>query len=211
MGNDVDYKSPKPYLSVEFNHHKAQSILYRHVLLGDLQARDDFMLALNCATLNPEGSWRQCRGAGAKLWTLTEGYMLTGGSEDVMKMMKRTVAAGLRHARQAGGKGFGHSKGQFMYGLATEGLIRYHWLTGDKDAVEIIKVMNDWLIERDLNGAVANSAMSMAFLWRQTDDEKYRKAAVRLMALKPVSRPKAFGQEMRSTGYAWHYLSNPGR
>ncbi|MGQ9661968.1 MAG: hypothetical protein ACUVWX_06480, partial [Kiritimatiellia bacterium] len=73
VGLDTDYKTPKPYVSVEFNHHKAQGILARYYLLGDLRARDDFLLALNNAMTNPEASWRQCRGPGAKLATLYSG------------------------------------------------------------------------------------------------------------------------------------------
>ena len=200
----------KPYVSVEFNHHKAQSILTRYLLLGDLRARDDFMLALNNATLNREGSWRQCRGAGAKLWTLTEGYRLTGGDAAVMKMMKSTVAAGVRRIK-SGGSSFGHSKGQFMYGHATEGLLRYWWLTQDTDAIRVMTVMNDWLISADkLKKATGNSAMSMAFLWRHTGDAKYRDAAVKLLGWTgATNRPKRFGQSFRSTPYAWYYLSEP--
>ncbi len=207
VGLDTNYKNPKPYVSVEFNHHKAQSILYRYVLMGDLHARDDFMLALNNATLNPEGSWRQCRGAGAKLWTLTEGYNLTGGDEKVMAMMKRTVAAGVEKSK-GGGAGFGHSRGQFMYGFATEGLIRYYWITKDEQAVNVMKVMNDWLIDRNLNGATSNSAMSMAFLWRHTGEEKYRNAALRLLKAKRQNRPKKFGSSYRNAPYALYYLSD---
>lgn len=211
VGLDNNYKNPKPYVSVEFNHHKALSILTRYLLLGDLRARDDFMLALNNATLNREGSWRQCRGAGAKLWTLTEGYRLTGDAA-TMKMMKSTAAAGRRHLDKKGGKGFGHSRGQFMYGHATEGLIRYWWITGDKAAVETVKGMNDWLLEADKLGAAGkNTAMSMAFLWRQTGEQKYRDAAMRLLKKSGrKTRPKSFGQEYRSTAYAWYFLSKLG-
>ncbi len=207
VGLDRNYKNPKPYVSVEFNHHKAQSILYRYVLMGDLHAKDDFMLALNNATLNPEGSWRQCRGAGAKLWTLTEGYNLTGGDEKIMAMMEKTIAAGVRKSKE-GGSAFAHSRGQFMYGFATEGLIRYYWITKDKRAVDVMKVMNDWLIDRGLKGATSNSAMSMAFLWRHTGEEKYRNAALRLLKAKRQNRPKKFGSSYRSGAYALYYLSD---
>ncbi|MFW6158572.1 MAG: hypothetical protein ACOC8E_04355 [Planctomycetota bacterium] len=207
VGLDRNYKNPKPYVSVEFNHHKALSILTRYLLLGDPVARDHFLLALNNATLNPEHSWRQCRGPGAKLWTLTEGYRLTE-QPATMKMMKRCVQAGARQ-RKRGGSSFGHKRGQFMYGHATEGLIRYIWLTGDEDPMETIQVMNDWLIEADkVKKATGNSAMSMAWLWRKTGEEKYREAAVRLIKwLRPEHRPKGFGQQFRSAPYAWYYLS----
>jgi hypothetical protein len=209
VGSDVNYKKFKPYVSVEFNHHKAQSILYRYLLLGDLRARDDFMLALNNATLNKEGSWRQCRGAGAKLWTLTEGYRLTGGPKGdprLLAMMKRTVAGGAKRAKIGGSK-FGHSNGQFMYGFASEGLIRYWWLFKDQSCVTTMKVMNDWLIGRNLKGATSNSCMSMAWLWRHTGEEKYKKAAIKLLRTKRMSRPKHFGSSVRSTPYALYYLS----
>ncbi|MFO7899291.1 MAG: hypothetical protein R6V58_09545 [Planctomycetota bacterium] len=210
VGLDRNYKNPKPYVSVEFNHHKALSILTRYLLLADLVARDHFLLALNNATLNPEHSWRQCRGPGAKLWTLTEGYRLTE-QPATMKMMKRCVQAGARQ-RKRGGNSFGHSRGQFMYGHAAEGLIRYMWLTGDEDPLKTIRVMNDWLIEADkVKKATGNSAMSMAYLWRKTGDEKYRGAAVRLIKwLGAEHRPKGFGQEFRSVPYAWYYLSTLG-
>jgi len=197
----------KPYVSVEFNHHKALSILTRYLLLGDLVARDHFLVALNNATLNPEHSWRQCRGAGAKLWTLTEGYRLTKGKA-TMAMMKRCVADGAKRAKR-GGSSFGHKRGQFMYGHATEGLIRYVWLTGDESPVQTIKVMNDWLISANkLKAATGNSAMSMAYLWRKTGDKKYRDAAVSLLQwLRTQHRPKGFGQEFRSVPYALYYLS----
>jgi len=206
--DDSTPEKPLPYFSVEFNHHKAQSILARYLLLGDFRARDDFMLALTNATLNSEGSWRQCRGAGAKLCTLYEGWQLTG-DQAVMDMFKKTVAAGAGQAKK-GGSSFGHSKGQFMYGIASEGLVRYWWITKDEGAVNTVKVMNDWLIESGkLKDATPNSAMSMGFLWRQTGDDKYREATIKLLKWGGTeTRPKGFGQSWRNTAYAWYYLSN---
>ena len=207
VGLDTDYRNPKPYVSEEFNHHKAQSILYRYLLLGDLHAKDDFMLALNNATLNREGAWHQCRGAGAKLATLTEGYQLVGGDDAIMKMMRKTVTDGIAQSKK-GGDSFSHSKGRFMYGIATEGLVRYYWLTKDQDAIDVMTTMNDWLIDENLEGASSNSAMSMAFLWRHTGDAKYRDAAIRLLNPGELTRPKSFGQSLRSMPYALYYLSD---
>lgn len=165
------------------------------------------MLALNNATLNREGSWRQCCGAGAKLTTLTEGYQLVGGDDAIMKMMKKTVADGVAQSKK-GGDSFSHSKGKFMYGIATEGLVRYYWLTKDQDAIKVMTTMNDWLIDANLEGASSNSAMSMAFLWRHTGDAKYRVAAMRLLNPGELTRPKSFGLSLRSMPYALYYLSD---
>ena len=50
----------------------------------------------------------------------------------------------------------------------------------------------------------------MAFLWRHTGDDKYRKAAVRFIKGGRMSRPKHFGSEVRSGAYALYYLSKLG-
>ncbi len=209
VGLHRNYQNPVPFVSPEFNHHKALSIHARHLLFGDFVARDHFELALNNATLNTNHNWGQCRGPGAKLWTLTEGYRLTRAPE-VMDMMRRVVGAGARH-RDRGGDAFGHSRAQFMYGLATEGLIRYMWITGEEDPLETIKVINNWLIDdNELRGATGNSAMSMAYLWRVTGEDRYRETAINLIGRYEtrIPRPKGFGQSLRSIPYAWYYLSN---
>jgi hypothetical protein len=211
VGLDTDYKNPKPYVSVEFNHHKAQSTLYRYLLLGDLRARDDFLLALNNATLNSEGAWRQARGPGAKLATLTEGYLLTR-SEATMKMLKRTAAGGIRAKPGSFQKRVKARKDSaFQWGIALEGLIRYWWISKDQAVVGAVKAQNDWLIGREMvtkRATTPNAAMAMAFAWRRTGEKKYRDAAVELLKqVGTVRRPKQFGQYLRTTPYAWYYLS----
>jgi hypothetical protein len=214
VGNDVDYKSPKPYFSVEFNHHKAQSILARYYLLGDLRARDDFMLALNNAMTNPEASWRQCRGPGAKLATLYSGYMLTHDPKCLEKM-KECVAGALKlKANPKGFSGQGPS-GYFMMGIAAEGLCYYWWLTGDNDTLQTIQAIDDFLIpeipKKGKDYVTCNLTCSLALTYRQTGDEKYRNAALDLFKMSTGEhRPKGFGQQWRNAGYAWYYLSNLG-
>jgi hypothetical protein len=211
VGNDTDYKAPQPYLSVEFNHHKAQSMLTRYLLLGDLRARDDFMLALNNATLNSEGAWRQARGPAAKLATLTEGYLLTHG-EDVMKMLKTTAAGGVKTKPGGFQQGTKNSKdGAFQWGLALEGLIRAWWITQDPEIVKAVQAQDDWLLEKDMikQATTPNAALGMAFAWRQTGEQKYRDAAIELLKqVGETRRPKQFGQYTRTLPYAWYYLSN---
>lgn len=207
VGLDTDWKNPKPYFSVEFNHHKAQSILARYYLLGDLRARDDFMLALNNAMTNPEASWRQCRGPGAKLATLYSGYILTRDPACLAKM-KECMAGAI--ALKGNPKGFSRqgSSGYFMMGIATEGMYYYWLLTGDKDTLETIKSVTDFQVGEARKASVGNSACATAFMYRQTGDAAYKEAA--LSFLKPAAerRPKGFGSSWRNSAYAWYYLSS---
>lgn len=206
VGLDTSWKSPKPYVSVEFNHHKAQSILARYLLLADLRAKDDFLLALNNATLNPEGSWGQCRGPGAKLATLYEGWLLTG-QQPVMDMMKRTVAAGVKNRTDPKKFSKQGKSGYFMMGIAAEGLLYYNWLTGDNESADTVRAICDYLMDgRGLQGP--QLAYPLAFTWRRTGEDRYRDEAVKLLSKTGMeNRPKGFGMSWRSTPYAWYYLS----
>jgi hypothetical protein len=209
VGLDTDWQAPKPYFSVEFNHHKAQSILARYYLLGDLRARDDFLLALNNAMTNPEASWRQCRGPGAKLATLYSGYLLTRDPKCLDKM-RECMAGALKLKDTPQGFSKQGKSGYFMMGIATEGMYYYWLLTGDKDTLATIKNVSDFQIGEARNASVANSSCAIAFLYRQTGDDKYKQAALDFLKPKEEMRPKNFGSHWRNAAYAWYYLSNAG-
>ncbi|MDD4892050.1 MAG: hypothetical protein PHU85_19180, partial [Phycisphaerae bacterium] len=215
VGNDVSYKTPKPYFSVEFNHHKAQSILARYYLLGDLRAKDDFMLALNNAMTNPEASWRQSRGPGAKLATLYSGYLLTRDPQCLAKM-KQCVAVALKYKSNPFFFAESRDSGLFMIGISSEGLGYYWQLTGDADTLELLKSVADFMagkIETAKNKDVVttNITFALSLVYRQTGDEKYRKAALAQFARGDSERrPKGFGQHWRNCAYTWYYLSNLG-
>ena len=207
MGNDVDWKEPKPYFSVEFNHHKAQSILARYYLLGDLRARDDFMLALNNAMTNPEASWRQCRGPGAKLATLYSGYMLTRDPKCIDKM-KECMAGAIKLKNDPKGFSKQGKSGYFMMGIASEGMYYYWLLTKDPDTFDTIKNLSEFMMGDGRNSCVGNSACSVAFLYGQTGDAKYKDSALGFLKAADERRPKGFGQSWRNSAYAWYWLSN---
>ena len=214
VGLDRDYRKPKPYVSVEFNHHKARSILHRHLLLGDLVARDHFMLALNNATLNPEASWRQCRGPGSKLATLASGYRLTHSPLHLAKI-KECVHGARRYRKSPRGYCGNRSSGYFMMGIAAEGLVNAWWLTGDKETFDTVRAMCDFLEpecgKKNSKYITTNMTLAYALMYRETGEKKYRDAAVKLLKLCGVqARPKGFGQQWRNCGFAWHYLSKLG-
>ena len=206
VGLDVDYKTPKPYVSVEFNHHKAQSILARYYLLGDLRARDDFLLALNNAMTNPEASWRQCRGPGAKLATLYSGYILTRNPECLQKM-KECMAGAIKLKDNPTGFSRQGKSGYFMMGIATEGMYYYWLLTGDKDTLETIRSVSDFLLGEGRSGASPNAACGVALLYHLTGEEKYKQGALGFLKASLEQRPKGFAQSWRNSAYAWYYLS----
>jgi hypothetical protein len=209
VGLDEDWKTPKPYFSVEFNHHKAQSILARYYLLGDLRARDDFMLALNNAMTNPEASWRQSRGPGAKLATLYSGYILTRDPKCLDKM-KECMAGAIKLKDNPKGFSKQGKSGYFMMGVASEGMYYYWLLTGDKDTLDTIKSVGEFQMGEGRNDSVASAACAIALMYRQTGDDKYKESALSFLKAKEEKRPKNFGQHWRSAAYAWYYLSNLG-
>ncbi len=207
VGLDKSPASFTPYVSVEFNHHKAQSILARYLLLGDLRAKDDFLLALNNALKNPEESWRQCRGPGAKLATLYWGYQLTH-DKACLNVMQRiiTKANNIKDAKGFSKQG---KSGYFMMGIAREGMLYWAWETGDKDAVATMKMITDFLLDGGGKVQGPQDAYPLAVCYRLTGEQKYRDAAVKLLDRKKLeNRPKGFGMDWRSTPYAWYYLSN---
>lgn len=216
VGNDTDYKKPVPYFSTEFNHHKAQSILARYYFLGDLRARDDFMLALNNAMKNPEASWKQSRGPGAKLATLYSGYILTHDPK-ILEKMKECVAGALKN--KGNPKNFTNQgeTGWFMMGIAAEGLTYYWMLTGDKDVLQVVQEIDDYLLPEvgkkgkypPKDRITSNLSFSLGVNYRETGDEKYKAAALELFKLNAEEkRPKGFGQQWRNSAYTWYYLSN---
>ncbi|MCG3178043.1 MAG: hypothetical protein BIFFINMI_00366 [Phycisphaerae bacterium] len=209
VGNDMGKeKAFQPYRSVEFNHHKAQSIVYRYLLLGDLRAKDDFLLALNNALLNPEESWRQCRGPGAKLATLYEGYKLTH-DKACLDVMKRIMTKA--EALTDNPKGFSKQgkSGYFMMGIAREGMLDWWQLTKDDKAVAVVKSITDFLLTGGGGLQGAQDAYPLAYCYRSTGEQAYRDAAVKLLTRTGTEqRPKGFGMSWRSTPYAWYYLSD---
>jgi hypothetical protein len=71
--------------------------------------------------------------------------------------------------------------------------------------------LTDFQIGEGRGDSAANSSCAIAFLYRLTGDEKYKKSALSFLKSKQERRPKGFGQNWRNAPYAWYYLSNVGK
>jgi hypothetical protein len=204
-----------PYVSVEFNHHKAQSTFAGWYLFGNERLRDVALLKLNNAFSNREADngWRQIRGPGAQLATLAMGYEFTHERRylDRMNEIARNARALLD---RSGPSAFGHSSGQFMYGIGIEGLIYVYLAGGNPDALAVARALTDYLIDnRFVPGATTcNLAFGLAFLYHETGDPKYREWCLKTIeSQKPKTSGelKSFGQSFRSAARAFYYLTIP--
>jgi len=211
--NHIGMESRGPYVSREFNHHKAQSTFALWYLLGDERMCDVALLKLNNAYSNhqADNGWRQIRGPGAQLATLYMGYELTHDEKYLRRM------AGMLERAQAqlgqGADSFGHARGKFMYGIGLEGTIYEYWLTGDRRTLEFVKVLADYLIKsKQVLNVTSNIAFALAYLYHETGDQNYKELALQVLEKVKVARSgevKTFGMYFRSSPRALYYLAVP--
>jgi len=210
-------KTQQPYVSLEFNHHKAQSTFALWYLLGDERMRDVAMLKLNNAFSNHEADngWRQIRGPGAQLATLYMGYELTGEAK-YLERIREIVKRAQDHLKKNGPDAFAHASGKFMYGIGMEGILYEYELTGDPSSLALVRALADhlidWMSKRNQTRLHPNTTFALAVLYHKTGDPKYKQIC--LSTLEGVEahdggEVKAVGQSFRNAPRAFHYLTVP--
>ncbi len=194
-----------PYISSEYNHFKTQSTFAYYYLTGDLRVREQCMMLANNALTNTaaDRGWA-ARGVGAQLGGLWNAYGLTRDPKYLarMKGMADRAMAQFRGGRYSVG-------GDFMWGIANEGLCYYYWVTGDPAVIETFKA---GFPKCRAATAHPNMALGLAMTWRVTGDATFRD-----MAWKALSREKAdigphgIGQTFRSSHFALFFLSEASK
>lgn len=185
------------------------STVARWQLLGDWRARQvsDEMFARAWRTIIEDEGWDSPRGAGNHISILLTAWELTGDD----RYMKRAATIVSRGERIIESKGDlpDQPQNRYRYGIGLEGLLKYAWSQPQPPAelVTAIRTVVDKAIERDLKGYNSNMAAACGFCWKQTDEQKYLDAMVRLLnSVGVTSRTKTFGVELRTTPYAMYYL-----
>lgn len=194
-----------PYISAEYNHFKSQCVYAYYYLTGDRRSLDHCLMQANNVLNNRDADrgWA-ARGVGAQLGGLWNAYELTRDAKYLarMKEMAGKAMAQFRNGRYSVG-------GDFMWGIANEGLCYYYWVTGDPAVIETFK---EGYPKCRAATAHPNMALGLAMTYRVTGDESFRD-----MAWKAISREKAgpgphgIGQTFRSTHFALFFLSDASK
>ncbi len=181
-------------MSNEYNHNKSQCVFAHYYLTGDLRTLDNIKLMMNNGYANraADRGWAW-RGIGAQLALLWQSYELT------LDEKYRTRAAGM--AKRAWS---GRARSQSFYGIALEGVVYYHWMTGDPAAkAGLLKMIGD---RRD---GGPTKALGLAYAYYLTGEDSYRQGALKALGRpKYTPRPKNFGMLYRNAPFAWYYVSN---
>ncbi len=211
-----------PYVSLEFNHHKAMSTFALWYLLGDERMRDVALLKLSNAYSNHEADngWKQIRGPGAQLATLYMGYEYTHDPRYVERMKEMLVEAHRHMDRQ----GYDRSGGGFMYGIGMEGIIYEYWLTGDERSLKLVQDIVDHMIKKQVNRRdgpgtesrilrmTGNITFALAYLYHETGNPEYKEWCLKVIERQKTASSgevKSFGQAHRNLPRALYYLAVP--
>jgi hypothetical protein len=206
--NHVSTDDGAPYVSIEFNHAKSQSIFNCYYLLGDMRSLDNARLLMNNAMNNhdADSGWA-ARGLGAHLAQIWCAWELTG-EKACLERLKGMVRKGLGQTKS--GK---YQKGdRFMWGIADEGMVYAYWATKDQAILDALKSgYQDRMQNSYLNG---NMALGAAFVYALAGDAACRDFAWKNIEKPgqggkagPITRPKDYGMSWRNVPYALYFLS----
>jgi hypothetical protein len=194
-----------PYVSSEFNHYKSQCVYAYYYLTGDRRSLDHCkMLANNVLKNRDADSGWAARGVGAQLAGLWNAYELTLEPQylERMKFMAKRAMDQFREGRYRVG-------GDFMWGMANEGLCYYYWLTGDPAVIETFK---EGYPKCKAKTGYPNMALGLAMTYRVTGDEQFRDWAWKALGREHAGLgPHGIGQNMRSSHFALFFLSDASK
>jgi hypothetical protein len=203
--NFVATDNGAPYVSVEFNHFKSQSVYACYYLTGDRRSLDHCMMQANNVLNNraADRGWA-ARGIGAQLGGLWNAYELTRDAKYLARMKEMAGKAMAQFRKGRYDKG-----GTFMWGIANEGLCYYYWVTGDPAVIETFK---EGYPKCKAATSHPNMALGLAMTYRVTGDESFREMAWRAIGRERADiGPHGIGQNFRSTHFALFFLSDASK
>lgn len=187
------------YTSNTYNHYKNQSLFERFWLMGDRRALEMGLLSAGFARTHQTGAISQSRSIGHGIVGLLAAYETTLDTSYLDAA--RAIVERTRGFRRS-------SSGAWIDGIALEGHRAWYEVTGDTKAIETVLGGVDAAMERkDLAGAILQA---VAFAYGQTGDEKYRTLVVQGLTRNARGRNTrmiGFGNQFRSTGYVFWYLT----
>jgi len=187
------------YTSNTYNHYKNQSLFERYWLMGDRRALEMGLLSAGFARRRKTSSISQSRSIGHGIVGLLSAYETTLDSSylDAAK----TIVERTRKFRRSG-------HGAWIDGIALEGHRAWYEVTGDTKAIEtVLGGVDAAVAKNDLAGAILQA---VGFAYGRTGDEKYRALLVKGLlrnARGRRTRMIGYGNQFRSTGYAFWYLT----
>jgi len=203
--NHVATDDGAPYLSNEFNHCKSQCVYAYWYLTGDRRSREHCaMLANNVLNNHDADSGWAARGVGAQLAGLWNAYEYT---RDPKYLERMKGMAGKAMAQFKNGKyGVG---GDFMWGIANEGLCYYYWVTGDQAVIDTLK---EGYPKCKAATAHPNMSLGLAMTYRVTGDASFKDMAWKAIAKERADvGPHHNGQTFRNTHFALFFLSEASK
>lgn len=203
--NHVATDDGAPYISNEFNHYKSQCVYAYYYLTGDRRSREHCdMLANNVLNAHDADSGWAARGVGAQLAGLWNAYELTLDAKylDRMKQMAGKAMAQFKNGKYSVG-------GDFMWGIANEGLCYYYWVTGDPKVIETFK---EGYPKCKAATAHPNMSLGLAMTYRVTGDATFKDMAWKAIAKEKADvGPHHNGQTFRNTHFALFFLSDASK
>ncbi|MHC4916231.1 MAG: exo-rhamnogalacturonan lyase family protein [Planctomycetota bacterium] len=203
--NHVGYDAPdhmSPIINVAFDHHKSESLYERFYLLGDRRALKVGLELSGHARRHRDGDYKGTRKPGHQIISLMAGYRHTG-DKGFLERARKVIDTGIKRLADNGGTfNTGKRAINFTDGIAIESFGKYYLVTGEKDVLDAIRKYCDYLIA---NGKLnySNAAFGCALLYRETGEEKYLNAALKLLNRgKPGHLSKDTGHMYRSTANA---------
>ena len=187
------------YTSNTYNHYKNQSLFERFWLFGDRRALEIGLLSAGFARRHKRHALSQSRSIGHGIVGLLSAFETTldtsylDAAKDIVDKTR-----GFRRSRS----------GAWIDGIALEGHRAWYEITGDKKAVETVMGGVDAAYQRKgFAGAILHA---YGFAYGRTGEKKYLDFGTkRLIRLARGRRGKmgGFGNNFRSTGYYFWYLS----
>ncbi len=204
--NFVAMDDGSPYLSIEYNHYKTQSVFAHYYLTGDLRSLEHCRMLANVAYANhrADTGWA-ARGVGHHITGLWNAYELWREPKYLERMKDMAYRAMAQFKRGGYEKG-----GLFMWGIANEGLCYYYWVTGDPQVIHVLRSGIERMGDRAAGNA--NLGLGLAMMYRVTGEKKYADLAWQAIARKKVTtRVHDGGIVFRNTHFALFFLSEASK
>jgi hypothetical protein len=176
-----------------FDHHKSESLFERYYLLGDrwaLEAANELLAHAFDPKANggKNGDYGGTRKPAHQILTLVAGYQCTGEKKYLTKA-REVIDTGL--ARQKQFDGGLNKTANFTDGICAEAWSKYYLVTGDKDVLDGVVALEDFLGPREVavgkrpTAGWGNAAMGAGLAYVKTGDKKYADYGMSCLKAKP--------------------------
>lgn len=201
-----------------FDHHKSESLFERYYLLGDrwaLEAANELLAHAFDPKANggKNGDYGGTRKPAHQILTLVAGYQCTGDKKYLAKA-REVIDAGL--ARQKEFDGGLNKTANFTDGICAEAWAKYYLATGEKDVLDGVIALEDFLGPREVavgkrpTAGWGNAAMGAGLAYLKTGDRKYADYGLSCLKAKPGHLSKDSADMFRNAANFLGLLAEKG-